>query len=177
MSEQLSQGPDAYAEAELARDAAEAFQARLASHVTYAENGDCQITFKLREEDLPRILERASLGSLWLVALVKLDNDAPVVPSYLNDALRVQRHSIMICRDTRFMIWATEQLGLDPADCDLYELERNARQLIYDTCEITSRSALKTNAEARRKFNLMTRRFHEAIGQSRFLPRNQREEG
>ena len=111
------------------------------------------LTLGIHPDELPEELIRDFVGSRYGVALVKIQDDETVQP--VNN--RVKKSAIL-CRFRGFQEWLDEighrgnpELGASA--------EERAIAHIYEVCEISSRTELNGNQNAKDKFDEMERAY------------------
>ena len=111
------------------------------------------LTLGIHPDELPEELIRDFVGSRYGVALVKIQDDETVQPVHN----RVKKSAIL-CRFRGFQEWSDEigrrgypELGASA--------EERAIAHIYEVCEISSRTELNGNQNAKDKFDEMERAY------------------
>lgn len=108
----------------------------------------------IHPNDLPQDLILDHLGSRYVMALVKLnDQDEPVKGEKKREADTVISQAGALCRNDRFQGWLAD-IGVAEAPT-----EQAAIEGIRDFCGIVSRSEFSTNENARNKFMELRRQF------------------
>lgn len=120
-----------------------------------------KITFVIHPDDKGYANDLFShpVGSRYQMALVLLAEDgAPVTPKAKTDADRAVVAAGMLPREATFQNWLFKE-GLT-----LEASEEAALQYIYRTCGISSRTQLRDDLEARKKFDTIRLRFSASQG-------------
>lgn len=128
-------------------DAAISFEAVKAS---IRQNKDgVLLVLVIHPTDIPEQLFRDWVGSRYMVAMVKLDDeDQPVVPAAKTDADRALAIAGALARDPDFAVFV-EKSGSDGSS------EEKVLEFIRNWCGIASRKEFSVNAEAvKRMFHL-----------------------
>lgn len=101
----------------------------------------------IHPNDLPQDLVLDQLGSRYVMALVKLnDQDEPVKGEKKREADNIIASAGALCRNKRFQAWLVN-------NGNAFEVsEASAVEAIRDMCEITSRSEFSTSQKARDAF-------------------------
>jgi hypothetical protein len=108
----------------------------------------------IHPNDLPQDLILDHLGSRYIMALVKLnDQDEPVMGVKKRESDTVISQAGALCRNDRFQTWLAD-IGVA-----LEATEKSAIEGVRDFCGIVSRSEFSTNENARHKFMELRRQF------------------
>lgn len=157
-----------------ASNAAAHFEAMLASPVgTGSLSGTRQIVLLAQPGDIPDWLDQDRIGSLYMVALVRMDGTgnpemARQHQRRVADAALKAAH--VFCGRVTFNCWAAREFGLDPDTMAWRDLKAAGAALIYRECKITSRAQLRTDPIARVRFHGILNRFHGAQGMDGWKP-------
>lgn len=100
------------------------------------------LTLCMHPDEIPVELLRDFVGSRYMVAMAKLQDDE--MPEPYNN--RVQRAG-MLCKTREFQVWLKQAGHADRAS------EDDAVQALYKLCNITSRTQLNGNAESQQLFD------------------------
>lgn len=106
------------------------------------------LTLKVHPNEIPEELFRDFVGSRYMVAMVRLNEDETPAP-YQN---RVKLAG-MLCRNKVFYEFIQSVHGLSNVD------EQAATNFLYDFCEITSRTELNGNKAAQELFDKMMEEY------------------
>jgi len=108
------------------------------------------LTLNIHPDEIPEELMRDYVGARYAVVMIRLqDDESPT--AYDN---RVKQAGIL-CRTREFQFWLTEQ-GLAA-----HKTEEDAVEAMYALCEITSRTELNGNSEAKQKFDDMVNEYEQ----------------
>lgn len=113
-----------------------------------------KIVLAIHPNDDTQDLFNHPIGSRYQVAMVQVDDEGqPVAPARRTEGERAVTSAVMLCRDSQFINWLhTERCIGEPT-------EQQAAIYLKTYCDIQSRSELKTNADARAKFDGLRREF------------------
>jgi len=113
------------------------------------------IKLGLHPDEIPHSLLSDYVGSRYMVAMVKLDqNDQPVVPRDKQKIERLKASCGALCRNFKFQQWILRDTGLDIN-------ESNAVDQLRTQLGIQSRSEFDDNWHARATFENMREEFQE----------------
>lgn len=107
------------------------------------------LTVKVHPDEIPEELLRDFVGSRYMVAMARLNDDE--TPQPVNNRVKLAG---MLCRDTQFQQWCSSNFDVSISEAD-------ATRVVYDVCAITSRTELNGNAEAKQAFDKLTKEFYE----------------
>lgn len=112
----------------------------------------------VNRDDAPEDLLRDPVGQRYLIVAVRLnDQDEPVAGKAQEEGNFAVKAAAMLCVDERFQTWLAEQQLIDDLS------EEAAVDWVRGHCGITSRSELKTNAEARKRFLALRQEFADHL--------------
>lgn len=118
----------------------------------------------IHPNDVPHQLHKDHVGSRYMVAMVKVDDeDMPVITDEQRKKERLMKSAIMVCKEESFWMYMEDT---SPFEEDLrVNSEEACAILLRDRLGIKSRSDLKTNDVALKKFEnlLMDYREHNQI--------------
>lgn len=118
-----------------------------------------KITLVIHPNDTDKELFSHPVGSRYQVALVLLNDDGqPVVPKERTDGERAVQSAAMLCKEPEFQRFLHENFG------GVEMTEEDAAWYICHRCEVGSRSELRTNQEARNKFDELKVEFSKWRG-------------
>ena len=106
------------------------------------------LTLKIHPDEIPDELMRDFVGTRYVIAAARLNDDETPVP--VNN--RVARAG-MLCRDIRFRQW------LDNGDYESNHTEQSATSWLHDRCGIDSRTELNGNKAAQKEFDKLVKEF------------------
>jgi hypothetical protein len=116
------------------------------------------LTVAIHPNDVPESLLRDWVGSRYMVAMVKMDDEnRPVEPPEVKAGREAVAKAGQLCKLPRFQKW------LFRAGYAFEESEAAAADAIKDVCQIQSRSDLKTDAGARATFEELVEAFKKEI--------------
>lgn len=107
------------------------------------------LTIKIHPDEIPEELLRDFVGSRYMVAMARLNDDE--TPQPVTNRVKIAG---MLCRDSNFQIWCKENFEVQASEAD-------ATRVVYDVCGISSRTELNGNAEAKEAFDKLTKEFYE----------------
>lgn len=111
------------------------------------------LTLNIHPDEIPEELMRDYVGSRYMCALARINDDESPKP-YEN---RVKR-AAMLCRTKQFHNWL-QFMGVltmsEPSDT----WEDKAAYYIHEICEISSRTELNGNTQAKQKFDDMVEEY------------------
>lgn len=112
------------------------------------------LTLAIHPNEVPPSLFTDWVGSRYIAALVKLDDeDKPVEPPDAAEGRKAVQIAGTLCREPKFQRWLVSQGVTFDAS------EEAAAAAVCDVLGIDSRSELKTNAAARKEFQDIVARF------------------
>ena len=118
----------------------------------------------IHPDDVPQELHKHWVGSRYMIAMVKLDDeDQPEISDEQRKKERLMKSAIMVCKEKSFWMYMEDT---SPFEEDLkVNSEEACAVLLRDRLGIDSRSDLKTNDVALKKFEnlLMDYREHNQI--------------
>lgn len=117
-----------------------------------------KIVLVIHPNDVPIDLLAHPLGTRYQVALVAVDDEGePVAPKSRTDGERAVTSAAMLCRDVAFQKWLYQ--------CHSVPLMNEETAILYvkTYCGIESRAELKTNVQARAKFDELKKQFNERM--------------
>jgi hypothetical protein len=127
------------------RDKAHHFEA-VKMTMTQDKDG-VMLKLRIHPNEVPDDMFRDWVGSRYMVAAVLLDDASePVSPNSVREAERAIQSAGMLCRTQKFadwMVFTGLAFGTD---------EEHVKQILCDYLGIKSRSEMKANREARKKF-------------------------
>lgn len=114
----------------------------------------------IHPSEVPESIMRDYVGSRYTVAMVKMDDDqTPIMPQEKRKQDKVVTTAVMLCQNEKFWEYMNEissemPQGEQQPDWVLASVhdEDTAKEWICSYCEISSRSELKDNHNAREKF-------------------------
>jgi len=116
------------------------------------------LTTAIHPNDVPESLLRDWVGSRYMVAMVKLDDDnQPIEPPELKAGREAVARAAQLCKLPRFQKW------LVSCGHALEASEEAAADAIREVCGIDSRSDLKGNADARAYFDELVEAFKKEV--------------
>jgi hypothetical protein len=114
--------------------------------MTQDKNGHI-LKLSIHPNDTPEDVMRDPVGTRYLIVAVRIgDDDTPIPSSSTRETLMVVSMAGQLARDTRFQTWLVQQEMSDVIS------EPAAADAIRTHCRIASRSDLKKDAKARRRF-------------------------
>jgi hypothetical protein len=114
------------------------------------------LTMAIHPNDVPDSLLRDWVGSRYMVAMVKMDDeDKPIEPPEVAEGKKAVQMAGTLCKEEKFQRWLGE--GLDMS-------EDEAAEALCEIVGISSRSELKTNAAARKHFLEIVGGFKRGMG-------------
>jgi hypothetical protein len=135
---------DEEAEQEIA-DIASKFEA-VKIAMTQDKNGHI-LKLSVHPNDTPEDLMRDPVGTRYMVVMVRIGDEGEAIASpTVRDGIMAVNLAGALARDSRFQAWLVQQEMADVIS------EPAAADAIRTHCAITSRSKLKTDAQARRRF-------------------------
>lgn len=108
------------------------------------------LTLSIHPDELPEELIRDYVGTRYGVAMARIEDDE-TAKHYDN---RVKQAGIL-CRTREFQVWTCEQ-GLAQ-----HKNEEEAIAALYVMCEISSRTELNGNADAKERFDNMVEEYEQ----------------
>ena len=112
------------------------------------------ISLVIHPNDVPNPLRSDPVGSRYMVGMARLgDDDQPVESEEQREAKRDVTSAGALCRDTDFQKWL-----LDNGYCDEVS-EDEASKALRILLGVESRSEIKTNQEAQRKWRIIRNLF------------------
>ncbi len=116
------------------------------------------LTVAIHPNDVPESLLRDWVGSRYMVAMVKLDDEGqPVEPPEAKAGREAVAKAGQLSKLPRFQAWLVK------CGHAFEENEVAAAEAVRDVCGVQSRQELKTNAEARAKFDALVDAFQKEI--------------
>ena len=113
------------------------------------------LTLAIHPDEIPEELMRDFVGARYMCALSRL-NDDETEKQYTN----LVKEAAMLCKDSRFHDWLYHESVITRQDHpDTFE--KLATQWLYEICEISSRTELNGNADARERFTEMRKEYVE----------------
>ena len=109
------------------------------------------LTLNIHPDEIPEELIRDFVGARYGVAMVRIADDESAT-RYNN---RV-RYSGILCRSRDFQFWLKEKGLLTIMD------EDEAVAALYKICEISSRTELNGNADAKSRFDIMVAEYEQS---------------
>lgn len=114
------------------------------------------LTLAIHPNEVPPSLFTDWVGSRYIAALVKLDDeDKPIEPPDAAEGRKAVQVAGALCREPKFQKWLVAQGMVFDAS------EEAAAGAICDVLGIDSRAELKTNVEARTAFLDIVKQFKE----------------
>jgi hypothetical protein len=105
------------------------------------------LRLSIHPNDTPEDIMRDPVGTRYLIVAVRIGDEGEAVASpSVRDGMMAVKLAAALSRDSRFQTWLVQQELSDVIT------EAAAADAIRTHCGVTSRSQLKTNAEARRRF-------------------------
>ena len=124
------------------------------------------LTLVLHPSDVPPDLFSSWVGTRYQCSIVQLnDENEPVMKTDSVEVNAMIQQAGMLCRSKRFQSWIHDYLRVDPEERDVWgesEEEHTAR-LLRQTCQIESRSELRSNPDAKRTFEEIYAAFMQSI--------------
>jgi len=130
------------------------------------------VGFAVHPDQMPEDLLRMRMGARVMLVAVEIDDNETPKPTYTgkevtfgsNTDPSTERddavmHAGMLCRKTSFQIWC--HVPIEKTLHDLHEANEISADFIRKHCKIRSRSQLRTNKAARKKFWSMVDRYQE----------------
>lgn len=134
------------------KDAAHHFEAVKAA-MRQGKEGHMLI-LSIHPDEVPRDLYTDPLGSRYMVAMVRLDDeDQPIVPKDVEEGEKAVVQAGMLCRNPKFQEFI---LGM-PGD------ENSCVAALHIALGINSRAELRTNTRARVDFKVLVTRFEHYV--------------
>lgn len=116
------------------------------------------LTIAIHPNDVPESLLRDWVGSRYMVAMVKMDDEGkPIEPPDVKDGKDAVAKAAQLCRSPRFREWLISRGNA------FDDTEDAAAEAIREHCGIESRSDLKTNIAARAAFTSLLEQFAKEI--------------
>lgn len=116
------------------------------------------LTTAIHPNDVPESLLRDWVGSRYMVAMVKLDDEnQPIEPPEAKAGREAVAKAAQLCKLPRFQKW------LFRSGYAFEESEAAAADAIRDVCGINSRADLKTDADARTTFDSLVEAFKKEV--------------
>jgi len=118
----------------------------------------------IHPDDVPKDLHQHWVGSRYMVAMVKLDDeDKPEISDEQRRKERLMKSAIMVCKEESFWMYM-EDTSAFKVDLKVNS-EEGCAKVLRDRLGIDSRSDLKTNDVALKKFEnlLMDYREHSQV--------------
>lgn len=116
------------------------------------------LTTAIHPNDVPESLLRDWVGSRYMVAMVKMDDEGkPIEPPDVKAGREAVAKAAQLCRSPRFCQWLVDRGNAFDTS------EEAAAEAIRDHCGIASRSDLRTNTSARAAFNSLLDQFAREI--------------
>jgi len=115
----------------------------------------------IHPNDVPPSLHTDWVGSRYMVAMVKLDDeDKPEISDDQREKSNLVSSAAMLCRNYEFaqFMYEYEAMGTPPSNDEEAREEQTARALRF-LLHVESRSELKTNDTAVRKFKMLQEGF------------------
>lgn len=132
--------------------------------ITMSQTKDgTMIKFAIHPNDCPHELHTDPVGSRYMIALVRLEDDDTAMRRLDDEksrALVVQR-AALLCQNPKFQTWLVHMGMADKVS------EEEAKKGLKEALLIESRSELKTDAVARKKFAELVRSFELDVEQKR----------
>ena len=117
----------------------------------------------LHPNEVPPSLHTDWVGSRYMIAMVKLsDDDKPEISDQQRETDKLIASAGMLCRNPEFADFLHDRGYMDDnayIESNYDERESVAVDSLRKTLDITSRSELKTNSQAREKFKSITEEF------------------
>lgn len=115
-----------------------------------------KITFVVHPNDDTQDLFNHPVGSRYQVVVVQVDDEnQPIAPARRTEGERAVTAAIMLCREAAFQQWLFDE------DRIMSVSEELATHELKQHCGIQSRAELKTNEEARAKFDQLRLMFSQ----------------
>jgi len=112
------------------------------------------ITIVIHPNDLPNDLLSDEIGSRYMVGMAKIGDDGNVIePESVREAKRDVASAGALCRDTDFQQWLSNNGFSDGLT------EDDAAHAVRGLLGVGSRSEIKTNPEAQRKWHVVRSLF------------------
>lgn len=116
------------------------------------------LTTAIHPNDVPESLLRDWVGSRYMVAMVKLDDEnQPIEPPEVKAGREAVAKAAQLCKLPRFQKW------LVSSGYAFEATEEAAADAIRESCQIDSRSDLKSNVEARARFDGLVEAFKKEV--------------
>lgn len=112
----------------------------------------------IHPSDTPEDMMRDPVGTRYLMVAVRIGEEGePVASPSVRDGMMAVSMAGALCRDTRFQSWLVQQELADAIT------ETAAADAIRTHCRVASRSDLKTDLAARRRFLALRDEFAENL--------------
>ena len=116
------------------------------------------LRLSIHPNDTPEDLMRDPVGTRYLVVVVRIGDEGEAIASpTIRDGIMAVNLAGQLCRDGRFQTWLVQQEMTDVMS------EPAAADAIRTHCGVVSRSDLKTNIEARRRFLALRDEFADDL--------------
>lgn len=116
------------------------------------------ITLCIHPNEVPVDLIAAPVGLRYVVAMVQTDDHGQAVKGKdADEGDKAVQSAAMLCRNPKFQRWMCDTglaFGTSEADCS---------DGVRDHCGIESRTQIKTDREARKKFEELRRAFEQSL--------------
>lgn len=113
----------------------------------------------IHPDDVPKDLHQHWVGSRYMVAMVKLDDeDNPEISDEQRRKERLLKSSVMVCKEPSFWFYMEEMIPMDIS----VNSEEGCAKVLRDQLGIYSRSDLKTNELALKKFENLLLDYRES---------------
>ena len=120
------------------------------------------LTLSIHPDDVNVDLANSRIGTRYQVALVEIaDTGEPVAGKEMSEGAHAVAVAAALCRNERFWQWLASSEGL------FIDNEAEAAEWLREELGIASRADLKTNQDAREKFNGIRERFLDDYRRSR----------
>lgn len=116
------------------------------------------LRLNVHPNDCPKELHTDWVGTRYIVAMVRLQDDGTVDDKKYQDVKAMMSSAALLCRNPDFYTFLSIRGLVDP-NAGLELRENIARDAICFECGIASRSELKDNEEAREAFRALRQSF------------------
>lgn len=116
------------------------------------------LTTAIHPNDVPESLLRDWVGSRYMVAMVKMDDeDKPIEPPEVAEGKKAVQMAGAMCRERKFQDFLVENCGALDAS------EESAAEALCEVLGINSRTELRKDAAARKQFHEIVDQFKRVI--------------
>lgn len=106
------------------------------------------LTLRIHPDEIPEALLRDFVGSRYMVAMVRVDDDGAPAPGEKSKS----QIAGMLCRQPLFHKFCSDTYGVE---CN----ENGATEAVYSACDIKSRTELNGNSQAKKDFDNMVEEY------------------